>query len=135
MILLDTSVPVEGFGRNSAVTTELRETLAEGEVVRISAPVLYEWLRGPRTSDEIEAQVGLFPAVSAAPFGFAEAELAADLYRSLPRARSREMDIAIAACAIVRDAELWTLNPAGFRDIPGLRLYNPPTPPSLPTRR
>lgn len=35
------------------------------------------------------------------------------------------MDIAIAACAIVRDAELWTLNPADFRDIPGLRLAVP----------
>jgi len=34
----------------------------------------------------------------------------------------READIAIAACAIVREAELWTLNRADFRDIPNLRL-------------
>jgi predicted nucleic acid-binding protein len=33
------------------------------------------------------------------------------------------MDLAIAACAIIRDAELWTLNRGGFKDIPGLRLY------------
>jgi predicted nucleic acid-binding protein len=33
------------------------------------------------------------------------------------------MDLAIAACAIAREAELWTLNPADFEDIPGLRLY------------
>jgi predicted nucleic acid-binding protein len=30
--------------------------------------------------------------------------------------------LAIAACAIVRDAELWTLNLADFKDIPQLRL-------------
>jgi predicted nucleic acid-binding protein len=33
------------------------------------------------------------------------------------------MDLAIAACAIVRDAELWALNPTDFKDVPGLRLY------------
>jgi predicted nucleic acid-binding protein len=32
------------------------------------------------------------------------------------------MDLAIAACAIRREAELWTLNGADFKDIPGLRL-------------
>lgn len=30
----------------------------------------------------------------------------------------REMDIAIAACAIVNAASLWTLNPGDFPDIP-----------------
>ena len=38
------------------------------------------------------------------------------------RARSREMDLAIAACAITQDAALWTLNEEDFRDIPGLKL-------------
>jgi len=32
------------------------------------------------------------------------------------------MDLAIAAYALVREANLWTLNPSDFRDIPGLRL-------------
>ena len=36
---------------------------------------------------------------------------------------SREIDIAIAACAIRHEAALWTLNTADFADIPGLRLY------------
>lgn len=132
MIVLDTSVLVEGFGRSSSVTTELRETLAEGEIVRIPSLVLYEWLRGPRSSEELDAQTGLFPAASSITFGTAEASVAANLYVALPRARSRDMDIAIAACAIVREAELWTLNPADFRDIPGLKLFSPP---SLPTPR
>ena len=41
------------------------------------------------------------------------------------RARGREVDIAIAAHAIVRQCSLWTLNAEDFEDLPGLRLYLP----------
>jgi predicted nucleic acid-binding protein len=84
--------------------------------------VIYEWLRGPRAPGEIADQEDLFPIRAALPFGPEDAALSADLYRSLRRARSRELDIALAACAIRREAELWTLNPTGFADIPGLML-------------
>jgi predicted nucleic acid-binding protein len=57
-------------------------------------------------------------------FGPREAALSAKLYLSIKRPRRREIDIAIAACAIVRDAALWTLNNADFRVIPGLRLID-----------
>jgi predicted nucleic acid-binding protein len=55
-------------------------------------------------------------------FGAAEAVVASRLYKAVPRARGREIDIAVAACALVADAAIWTLNPADFRDIPDLRL-------------
>jgi predicted nucleic acid-binding protein len=42
----------------------------------------------------------------------------------LPRARGREIEIAIAACAMSWHASLWTLNPDDFADIPGLRLFS-----------
>jgi predicted nucleic acid-binding protein len=32
------------------------------------------------------------------------------------------VDLAIAACAIVHGAALWTLNPQDFKDVPGLEL-------------
>ena len=47
------------------------------------------------------------------------------MYRSLKRARGRDMDIALAACAIEHRARFWTLNPEDFRDLPGLELYDP----------
>jgi predicted nucleic acid-binding protein len=87
--------------------------------------VLYEWLRGPRLPEELEAQEILFPAEAALPFETADARISAELYRSVSHARSREADIAIAACAIRRDAELWTVNRADFADIPRLRLMRP----------
>ena len=59
---------------------------------------------------------------SAIPFGFAEAALSAKLYKSARRPRGREIDLAIAACPISRQAELWTLNTSDFVDLPGLRL-------------
>lgn len=86
------------------------------------ALTLYEWLRGPRTREELAIQEILFPAESAIPFEAEDAKLAARLYRAVRRARDRDADLAIAACAIRHDAELWTLNVADFKDIPGLRL-------------
>jgi predicted nucleic acid-binding protein len=88
----------------------------------LSTIVLYEWLRGPRSRPELAAQEELFPSESAASFGAAEASLAARLYRQVPRARGREIDLAVAACAIVNNAAIWTLNPGDFRDIPDLRV-------------
>ena len=37
--------------------------------------------------------------------------------------RGREIDLGIAACALVRETGLWTLNPADFNDVPGLQPY------------
>lgn len=85
--------------------------------------VLYEWLRGPRLPEELAAQEGLFPSAIAIAFGPAEAARAAQLYVSLPRARGREIDLAVAACALTHDARLWTLNHRDFQDLPGLQLY------------
>jgi predicted nucleic acid-binding protein len=88
----------------------------------IPSLVLYEWLRGPRLAEELAMQEALFPSEASVPFGQREAALSAKLYQSLRRPRGREMDIAIAACAITHQAELWTLNQTDFKDIPGLRL-------------
>lgn len=103
----------------------IRAAIAEGEVILLPALVLYEWLRGPRLPGELAAQEGLFPARSAISFGPGEAAVSADLYRAVGRSRGREIDLGIAACAILRGAHLWTLNRSDFRDVPGLQLYCP----------
>ena len=103
----------------------LRALFADKERIAIPALVLYEWLRGPRTSTELVDQEDLFPSEAAIPFNSEDAALSARLYRSLRRARSREIDIAIAASTIRQQAQLWTLNGADFEDVPGLRLFSP----------
>jgi predicted nucleic acid-binding protein len=109
------------FGlRRSA--SALLVAIEHGERILIPSLVVYDWLRGPRLPSEIAAQEALFPSDSAIVFGHREALLAAALYGSLKRPRGREIDIAIAACTLVRDAGLWTLNMPDFRVIPQLRL-------------
>jgi predicted nucleic acid-binding protein len=122
MTVLDTSVLIDSLAGTRRSASGLRRAIEEGERLLVPALVLYEWLRGPRLPAELAAQEALFPSESAIPFGWQEAALSAKLYRALRRPRGREMDIAIAACAISREAELWTLNAADFQDIPGLRL-------------
>lgn len=123
MILLDTSVLVDGLTGPKRSRLALRSVLESGERCLLSSLVLYEWLGGPRLPEEIAVQEALFPSEEAIPFGPAEAALSAQLYRSLRRPRGRSLDLAIAACAISRHIPLWTLNQGDFQDIPGLGLY------------
>lgn len=126
MILhLDTSVLVDALCGPRRSLPALERTIAEGHVIATSTLVLYEWLRGPRTQAEIQDQETLMPSANAWPFGAAAASQAASLYRVVKRARGRDMDIAIAACALEHGAHLWTLNLADFKDMPGLKLYRP----------
>lgn len=125
LIHLDTSVLVDAFtgARRSLASLEL--ATIKGEVVTFSSIVLYEWLRGPRTEEEVETVRAFFETDRVAAFGERDAKTAAALYRQVKRARSRQADLAIAACAIEQGASLWTLNAGDFDDVPGLRLYQP----------
>ncbi len=123
MIHLDTSVLVDALTGPRRCAPALRTVLAGGERIGIATLVLYEWLRGPRQEVELLDQEALLPAMEARPFGPREASLAAELYRRVPRARQREFDLGVAACALADGAALWTLNDQDFRDIPGLALF------------
>jgi tRNA(fMet)-specific endonuclease VapC len=122
MILIDTSALIDALTGPRRSSSRLRELIHDGERIWLPAIALFEWRRGPRSPEELEDQETLFPSENAIPFGPREAFLAADLYRKLKRPRGREIDIAIAACALAHDLDLWTLNNADFEDIPDLKL-------------
>ena len=123
MTFLDTSLLIDALTGPRRSAAALRTAIHDGERILLPTLVLYEWLRGPRLPQELDAQESLFPNEAAVAFGWQAGALSGKLYRSLPRPRGREIDIAVAACAITHEAALWTLNTADFRDIPGLRLY------------
>lgn len=108
MIFLDTSVLIEAVTSRagSAVRNRLRGLIASGERIAVSALLQEAW----------------FPLSEAVVFGPDEARVSATVCRSVSRARGREVDLAIAACAIVNNAFVWTLNSKDFADIPNLRL-------------
>jgi predicted nucleic acid-binding protein len=120
---LDTSLLIDAFCRPFRSLPAVHDAVSEGHRLALSTPVAYEWLRGERTEDELQDQEALLPLDRAVTFDSACARVAAGVYRTLRRARGREIDVAIAACAIEHGATLWTLNPNDFRDIPGLALY------------
>jgi predicted nucleic acid-binding protein len=126
MIVVDTSILIDALTGAKHSAAALRQNIERGERMLIPAIVLYEWLRGPRRREELAAQEALFPTAASVPFGSQEAVRASALYKAVRRPRGREIDLAIAAHAIVKDAELWTLNTGDFRDIPGLRLFIAP---------
>lgn len=125
MILLDTSVLIDALTGPQRLAPALRSSLARGNRLAIPSLVLFEWRRGPRNLAELALQEALFASDEAVSFGPSEAIEAADLHRSVGRSRSREVDLAIAACAITLGAELWTQNQADFIDIPGLKIHTP----------
>jgi predicted nucleic acid-binding protein len=119
---VDTSALVDALtGRRRSLDTLIHLT-EEGHRLSISAIVLYEWLRGPRTRAELAVHEDLFPRERAVPFGAEQAAVAARLYGVIKRPRGREIDLAVAACALHDGAVLWTLNRADFRDLPDLAL-------------
>jgi len=122
IIHVDTSALVDALTGPRRSLDALSALTEQGHRLMLSTIVLYEWLRGARTPVELAAQDELFPSEAAVPFGMAEAVLASRLYRQVPRARGRELDLAVAACALVAGGAIWTLNPSDFKDVPGVRL-------------
>ena len=55
MILVDTSVVIDGFSSPDRLAATLIPATRRGERLELCAPVLYEWRRGLRTPAEIEA--------------------------------------------------------------------------------
>ena len=123
MIHLDTSVLIDALTGSRRSLDDLRRAIVEGHRLAMSAIVLFEWRRGPRTPRELVDQAALLPDTAVVPFGVAEASAAAELYRTVRHARGREADLTVAATALTRRATLWTLNRRDFIDVPGLDLY------------
>lgn len=122
IVHIDTSALIDSLTGPRRSLARLTALVEDGHRIALSSLVFYEWRRGPRTTAELSAQDALLPREGVVPFDGSAGALAADLYRRMARPRGREVDIAIAACALNQGAALWTLNTKDFADVPGLTL-------------
>lgn len=122
IVHIDTSALIDALTGPRRALPRLTTLVHDGHRIAISSLVFYEWRRGPRTTAELSAQEALLPLDGVVGFDATASALAADLYRRIARPRGREVDLAIAACALSQGAALWTLNTEDFRDVADLRL-------------
>jgi len=122
IVHIDTSALIDALTGPRRSLGRLTALVHDGHRIAVSSLVYYEWRRGPRLRAELTAQESLLPLEGVVPFDAGAAALAARLYGTVPRARGRELDLAIAACALSHGAALWTLNAPDFRDVPSLTL-------------
>ena len=104
-IHLDTSALIDALTGPRRSLERLSAFVAEGHRVILSTIVLYEWLRGPRTTAELQVQRKCFRSSPVQP----SCRPSRDALPQTPRPRGREVDL-VAACALAQGAALWTLN-------------------------
>jgi hypothetical protein len=73
VILLDTSVVIDGMTGNRRLLPVLLRLSAQGENLVLCTMVLYEWLRGPRSPVELALQESLLPSEAALRFDATDA--------------------------------------------------------------
>lgn len=98
--------------------------IARGELASVCVPVWYEYLIGPLETEEQELAVQ-FVRRDVFALEIEDAVLAARLFNLAGRKRGLKTDALIAAAAIRRDSELFTLNARDFLPFvkQGLRLF------------
>ncbi len=122
-VFLDTNYLVALVNRNLTVNDEVRSWTQQGRMPATSAAAWSEFLCGPlEGADRRVVEVLLEDRI--VPFGKAEADCAAGLYRYCQCKRGDRLDTFIAATAIVADGFLATFNRRDFqRFVPfGLKL-------------
>ena len=123
MIHLDTNYLINLLRPASPAAEEVDAWLAAGEVIAVSSPAWSEFLSGPVQPVEVErSQIILQGGI--APFGRAEAVMAAELFNQTGRRRGSRLDCMIAAIAILANADFATYNEQDFKPfrIHGLKL-------------
>jgi predicted nucleic acid-binding protein len=113
MIHLDTNFLIQGLVSGSPQDVQLRQQLAAGELINLSAIVWAEFLCGPVTEEQIKIASDLFPRPE--PFLPEDSRVAADWFNRTGRRRGSLTDCMIGAVALRLGAELATANHADFR--------------------
>ena len=119
---LDTDFLVKAAATAGEERQQLIRILEQEVPVGMSAIAWYEFSRGPRTPEQLAVAAFLIEEEDIVAFDAAAAIQAADTFRRAGFPRRRANDIAIGTLAARAGAELWTLNPIDFVDVPDLNV-------------
>lgn len=119
---LDTDFLIYALSVNGPERRRLHELAASDAALEISAVAWYEFVRGPRTAEQLAVARSFFSTDGVVPFSEEVAEAAAEVFRSLGAPRRRSADVAIGVTAARRKAVLLTRNAPDFAGIPHLEL-------------
>jgi len=113
VIHLDTSFLIRALVPASSHDRRLREWIARGEPLGMSAIAWAEFLCGP--VDEHQVKLAAQIVSERVPFGEEDAAVAARLFNESGRHRGSLVDCMIAAAALRAGAAVATANPSDFR--------------------
>jgi predicted nucleic acid-binding protein len=117
---LDTDFLIHALARRGPQWRRLRTLNDDDAELEISAIAWYEFVRGPRSPEQLAVARTLFGEEGILAFSETHAERAADAFRLLGGPRKRAADVAIAVTAMERGAILLTANTRDYTDIEGL---------------
>ena len=90
--------------------------------IQISSIAWYEFVRGPRTPEQISVARSFFFEDGIVPFSEELAAIAGEVFRQLGSPRRKSADIPIGITAAAMDAVLLTRNTNDFAGIPDLKV-------------
>lgn len=125
MVILDTNIIIDHLRRSSkdSALSELSKKYGREEV-GISVITIQELYEGKSTSDPVKENqmMSILGLLNIFPYDVEVARLAGEIARDAEEPIELA-DAAIAATAIINEAELCTLNRKHFQTIPNLKLY------------
>lgn len=119
-IHLDTDFLVYALSIAGPERRKLIEISNSGQSIEMSAIAWYEFMRGPRTRQQMGRARAFFQQDGIIPFSESIAAEAAEVFRRLGSPRRRAADVVIGVTAIARGATLITRNGRDFAGISGL---------------
>lgn len=128
MVVIDTSIIIDHLRQRNEIETPLMRiarVLSKEELALsvVSVQELYEG-KSSRDAQEEERLLSVITPLQIISHTFTTAQRAGQIIRDHKR-KIEFADAAIAACAIINGASLYTLNTKDFIDIPGLDFYRP----------
>jgi predicted nucleic acid-binding protein len=122
LVHLDADFLVKAVSTAGPERDRLLALAAADTEIGMSAIAWYEFVRGPRTAEQLALASVVIEEDDVAVFDFGHAVAAAETFRRLGSPRRRANDIAIGTVAVALGATLWTINRGDFAGIDGLML-------------